>query len=75
MVDECKESFLRFDLDYDEVLVLDRTQATTANTDILAQHGIPADRSIGPIPDDAKVWFPEALHVVLCTEVCLKESK
>jgi hypothetical protein len=55
MVDGCQDGFLRFDLDYDEVLVLDRKQATTANTDILAQHGIPADRSIGPIPADAKV--------------------
>lgn len=50
LVDECDGEYLRFDLEYDEVIVLERKTASSANRDILTQHGIPQDRSIGKTP-------------------------
>ena len=50
LVDRAAESgapFFRFDLDYDEVVVLDAGAAVGATPDILAQHSIPADASPG----------------------------
>eukprot|EP00123_Amoebidium_parasiticum_P015986 comp23232_c0_seq1/m.37901 comp23232_c0_seq1/g.37901 ORF comp23232_c0_seq1/g.37901 comp23232_c0_seq1/m.37901 type:complete len:582 (-) comp23232_c0_seq1:161-1906(-) len=49
LVDESTERYLRFDLEYEEVIVLDRDAAMASNDKILLQHCIPVSRSIGPI--------------------------
>lgn len=54
-MDKCEDKFLRFDLDYDEVIILDRKAAVAANQEILLQHGIPCDRSTGPDPAISEV--------------------
>ncbi|KAJ1258744.1 hypothetical protein BS78_10G099300 [Paspalum vaginatum] len=45
MVDECNEAFLKFDLDYDQLVVLETETAKAATQDILATHCIPSAMS------------------------------
>mmetsp|Transcript_3898 Transcript_3898/g.11656 ORF Transcript_3898/g.11656 Transcript_3898/m.11656 type:complete len:549 (-) Transcript_3898:1965-3611(-) len=47
MVESTTEKYMRFDLDYDEVVVLETKVARTASKEILAQHGIPHSKSFG----------------------------
>lgn len=44
-VEECTEKYLQFELEYDQVVILDRMQAGCATADILRQHCVDADRS------------------------------
>lgn len=41
----------RFDLDYDEVVVLETAVARKASKEILEQHGIPESKSVGCLPE------------------------
>lgn len=45
MVEDCKEEFLKFDMDYDQVVVLETKTAKAATQDILATHCIPSAMS------------------------------
>ncbi|WVZ81835.1 hypothetical protein U9M48_029168 [Paspalum notatum var. saurae] len=45
MVDECNEAFLKFDLDYDQLVVLETETAKAATQDILTTHCIPSAMS------------------------------
>eukprot|EP00249_Psilotum_nudum_P010395 c22518_g1_i3 orf=508-2871(-) len=45
MVEMCKEEFLRFDLEYEQILVLETAKANAATPDILATHCIPSAMS------------------------------
>uniref|UniRef100_J3M3Y7 PDZ domain-containing protein n=1 Tax=Oryza brachyantha TaxID=4533 RepID=J3M3Y7_ORYBR len=45
LVDNCKDKFLTFEFEDDFLVVLDREEATTASSDILKEHAIPAIRS------------------------------
>ncbi|KAL6861312.1 hypothetical protein ACP4OV_017012 [Aristida adscensionis] len=45
MVENCKEEFLKFDLDYDQMVVLETKTAKAATQDILATHCIPSAMS------------------------------
>ncbi|KAL6606937.1 hypothetical protein ACP70R_042590 [Stipagrostis hirtigluma subsp. patula] len=45
MVENCNEEFLKFDLDYDQVVVLETKTAKAATQDILATHCIPSAMS------------------------------
>ncbi|XP_066376432.1 protease Do-like 9 isoform X2 [Miscanthus floridulus] len=42
MVEECDEAFLKFDLDYDQLVVLETKTAKAATQDILTTHCIPS---------------------------------
>ncbi|CAI5988464.1 unnamed protein product [Closterium sp. NIES-65] len=42
LVDQCTDPFMQFDLDYDQVLVLETAKAKDATPDILAIHSIPS---------------------------------
>ncbi|CAI7880690.1 unnamed protein product, partial [Closterium sp. NIES-54] len=42
LVDDCTDPFMKFDLDYDQVLVLETAKAKNATPDILAMHCIPS---------------------------------
>ncbi|RCV20979.1 hypothetical protein SETIT_4G102000v2 [Setaria italica] len=45
MVEECNEAFLKFDLDYDQLVVLETKTAKAATQDILTTHCIPSAMS------------------------------
>nr|CAB3467601.1 unnamed protein product [Digitaria exilis] len=45
MVEECDEAFLKFDLDYDQLVVLETKTAKAATQDILTTHCIPSAMS------------------------------
>ena len=45
LVDECKEDYLRFDLEYNQMVILEAKDARLATKDILLTHCIPSDRS------------------------------
>ncbi|KAM3194057.1 hypothetical protein ACQJBY_070614 [Aegilops geniculata] len=45
MVEDCKEEFLKFDMDYDQVVVLETKTARAATQDILTTHCIPSAMS------------------------------
>ncbi|CAN6164474.1 unnamed protein product [Urochloa humidicola] len=45
MVEECSEPFLKFDLDYDQLVVLETKTAKAATQDILTTHCIPSAMS------------------------------
>ncbi|PHT83519.1 Protease Do-like 9 [Capsicum annuum] len=45
MVEACKEEYLKFDLDYDQIVVLQTKNAKAATSDILAMHCIPSAMS------------------------------
>lgn len=45
MVEECNEAFLKFDLDFDQVVVLETKTAKAATQDILTTHCIPSAAS------------------------------
>lgn len=45
MVEACKEEYLKFDLDYDQIVVLQTKNAKEATSDILAMHCIPSAMS------------------------------
>ncbi|RLN11502.1 protease Do-like 9 [Panicum miliaceum] len=45
MVEECNEEFLKFDLDYDQLVVLETKTAKAATQDILTTHCIPSAMS------------------------------
>uniref|UniRef100_A0A0A9EC75 Protease Do-like PDZ domain-containing protein n=1 Tax=Arundo donax TaxID=35708 RepID=A0A0A9EC75_ARUDO len=45
MVEQCDEEFLKFDLDYDQVVVLETKTAKAATQDILTTHCIPSAMS------------------------------
>uniref|UniRef100_A0ACD5ZRG7 Uncharacterized protein n=1 Tax=Avena sativa TaxID=4498 RepID=A0ACD5ZRG7_AVESA len=45
MVEDCNEEFLKFDMDYDQVVVLETKTAKAATQDILATHCIPSAMS------------------------------
>ncbi|KAK1605284.1 hypothetical protein QYE76_028957 [Lolium multiflorum] len=45
MVEDCNEEFLKFDMDYDQVVVLQTKTAKAATQDILATHCIPSSMS------------------------------
>nr|XP_027074627.1 protease Do-like 9 [Coffea arabica]XP_027074628.1 protease Do-like 9 [Coffea arabica] len=49
MVEACDEEFLKFDLEYDQIVVLQTKSAKAATADILAMHCIPS-----PMSDDLK---------------------
>lgn len=49
MVDSCKDEFMKFDLDYDQIVVLRTKTANAATVDILTTHCIPS-----AISDDLK---------------------
>lgn len=45
MVEACKEEYMKFDLDYNQIVVLQTTNAKAATSDILAMHCIPSAMS------------------------------
>ncbi|KAL3322613.1 hypothetical protein AABB24_039952 [Solanum stoloniferum] len=45
MVEACKEEYLKFDLDYNQIVVLQTKNAKAATSDILAMHCIPSAMS------------------------------
>lgn len=45
MVEACKEEYMKFDLDYDQIVVLQTKNAKAATSDILAMHCIPSAMS------------------------------
>ncbi|XP_060187544.1 protease Do-like 9 isoform X1 [Lycium barbarum] len=45
MVEACKEEYLKFDLDYNQIVVLQTKSAKAATSDILAMHCIPSAMS------------------------------
>jgi len=45
IVEECNEAFLKFDLDYDQLVVLETKTAKAATQDILTTHCIPSAMS------------------------------
>ncbi|CAG9461655.1 unnamed protein product [Pedinophyceae sp. YPF-701] len=45
LVDGCKDKYLRLDLEYNQVVVLEAKAARKATEEILAMHGVPTDRS------------------------------
>ncbi|EME27544.1 serine-type endopeptidase isoform 1 [Galdieria sulphuraria] len=46
LIDETSEEFLRFDLEFDEVIVIEKQAALEQSSQILVQHGIPTPRSL-----------------------------
>eukprot|EP00124_Ichthyophonus_hoferi_P003193 Ihof_evm7s263 gene=Ihof_evmTU7s263 len=50
LVDNCTDAYFRFDLEYEEMIVLHRETALACNEKILATHCIPCSRSVGPLP-------------------------
>jgi hypothetical protein len=46
LIDETNEEFLRFDLEFDEVIVIEKSAAMEQSSQILVQHGIPTPRSL-----------------------------
>lgn len=46
VVESSTEQYLRFDLDYNQVVILDKKEALAATASILEQHCIPSDRSV-----------------------------
>ena len=46
VVESSTEPYLRFDLDYNQVVILDKKEAMAATSSILEQHCIPSDRSV-----------------------------
>ncbi|CAN4093523.1 unnamed protein product [Withania somnifera] len=45
MVEACREEYMKFDLDYDQIVVLQTKNAKAATSDILAMHCIPSAMS------------------------------
>ncbi|KAL6070702.1 Protease Do-like 10, mitochondrial [Balamuthia mandrillaris] len=45
MVECCEEEYLRFDLEYDRIIVMEREKAKQASIEILRQHYIPSAKS------------------------------
>lgn len=45
LVTACQDKYLRFDLEYSTMIVLETETARKSNDDILSTHGIGADRS------------------------------
>jgi hypothetical protein len=45
MVENCKDEFLKFDLEYDQIVVLETKTAKAATQDILTTHCIPSAMS------------------------------
>ncbi|GAB4845629.1 Protease Do-like 9 [Ancistrocladus abbreviatus] len=45
MVDSCKDEFMKFDLEYDQIVVLQTETAKAATLDILSTHCIPSAKS------------------------------
>lgn len=45
MVEFCKDEFMKFDLDYDQIVVLRTKTAKAATVDVLATHCIPSAMS------------------------------
>ncbi|KAK9829857.1 hypothetical protein WJX72_008281 [[Myrmecia] bisecta] len=50
-VDTCKDKFLRFELEYNQMVVLETQVARDATADILLTHCIPSDRSANLRPE------------------------
>ena len=49
LVENCKDEYLTFELDHDEVVVVNRRDAIESSQEILETHCIPAVKSIGPM--------------------------
>eukprot|EP00871_Galdieria_phlegrea_P002145 jgi/Galph1/2931/GphlegSOOS_G1600.1 len=46
LIDDTEEEFLRFDLEFDEVIVVQKKASIEESSQILVQHGIPTPRSL-----------------------------
>eukprot|EP00298_Acanthocystis_sp_HF-20_P014018 c20602_g1_i2.p1 GENE.c20602_g1_i2~~c20602_g1_i2.p1 ORF type:complete len:619 (+),score=230.11 c20602_g1_i2:112-1968(+) len=45
LIETCQDEFIRLDLDYDEIVILDRKEGISVTKDVLAQNSIPAPMS------------------------------
>jgi len=67
LVESCTESFVRFDLEFQRVVIMDRALALQASEEILAQHAIAHNKSkdIKTIPPPAPETLPPAPVTVI----------
>eukprot|EP00884_Botryococcus_braunii_P000841 jgi/Botrbrau1/10758/Bobra.180_2s0023.1 len=55
LVQDCKDTFMRYDLDYEQVVVIDRESAEAATQEVLKAHSIPS-----AVSKDLQVLLPAA---------------
>lgn len=54
-VEGCRDQYIRFDLEYNQIVILEREAAHAATKDIMTVHCIPKDRSADLLPDSTAV--------------------